>query len=100
MATAKKSLPPPRRATSAAVLKFSPAVGDTSGDIVENATGDKIIPAVDDEGEKVTVVVPKDFALTIDHHHQREYKAGVQEMLVEHAAHWFSRAQGVKVYGG
>lgn len=45
-----------------------------------------------------TVTVPRDYRLTGDDHVVHPYKAGVQEMLVEHADHWYSKANGVTKY--
>ena len=46
----------------------------------------------------VTVTVPKAFKLRIDHHQVVEYKAGVQEMPLEHADHWYAKANKVEKY--
>jgi hypothetical protein len=70
-------------------------------EVVEKTTGEKITLGERDtsaDGEKVTVIVPKAFTLTLDDGTPMPFHAGTQEMSVEHAAHWFSRAQGVKVY--
>ena len=89
--SAKKTVPT-RRVISSTKLGDSAAV-------VERTEGENInLKAVPDEGEKVTVVVPKSFVLTLDDHTPVQYHAGVQEMSVDHASHWFARAQGVKVY--
>lgn len=46
-------------------------------------------------GDAVLVTVPKDFHLVLDHHHDVKYRAGTYEMPVEHAEHWWSKANGV-----
>lgn len=46
----------------------------------------------------VTVTVPKGFKLRINNHHTVDYKAGVQEMPLEHAEHWYSKAHKVTQY--
>lgn len=72
-----------------------------AADVVEQTTGDAIRLGDRDtsgDGEKVTVVVPKAYQLTLDDHSPVRYEMGTQEMPVNHAAHWFSRAMGVKVY--
>ncbi len=76
------------------------AINDPA-EVVEQTTGDKINLGERDtsaDGEKVTVIVPKAFVLTLDDGTPLSFLQGTQEMAVEHAAHWFSRAQGVKVY--
>lgn len=46
----------------------------------------------------VTVTAPKPFTLNWTHDVRFEYKAGVQEMPLAHAEHWWSKANGVVVY--
>lgn len=48
--------------------------------------------------ETVTVTVPKDFKLRLDDHVEKKYSAGVQEMPLAHAEHWYSKANGVTIY--
>lgn len=55
-------------------------------------------PAVQDEEETVTVIIPHDFRLVLQHGVHFDYKAGVDEMPKSHLAHWWTRAQGVKAY--
>jgi hypothetical protein len=50
------------------------------------------------DGVYVTVTVPKDFKLRTSHDRIVDYVAGIYEMLVEDAEHWFSKAQGVTIY--
>lgn len=50
------------------------------------------------KGSKVTVMIPKDFSLTLVNHTQVHYKVGVDEMPLEHAQHWYSKAMGVEIY--
>lgn len=96
MATAPKA--PARR-----VIAQQPATTSLkdSAAVVERTDGDKVSlkDAVTElSGEQVTVIVPHGFKLTRDSGEPMVYQAGVQEMPIEDAAHWFSRAQGVKVY--
>jgi len=100
MATAAKKTVPATTRRQLTVPESSKTQIADSGDIVEETTGDKITLGAQPttEGEKVTVVVPHAYKLTQDNGVEVRYDAGTQEMLVEHAAHWFSRAQGVKVY--
>lgn len=46
----------------------------------------------------VTVTVPKAFNLRVDDHTVVPYKAGVQEMPLEHAQHWWAVKNGVVEY--
>jgi hypothetical protein len=46
----------------------------------------------------VTVTAPKPFVLNWTNDVRFEYKAGVQEMPLAHATHWWAKANGVKVY--
>lgn len=108
MATAKKTATtvPQRRPSGAAAAPAAPAPAasttdiEDAGEVVEKTEGDKISLGAPDlpVAEMVTVVVPKQFTLTLDHHHVITYEAGVYEMPEDHASHWFSRANGVKVY--
>lgn len=98
MATAAaKKAAPQRRAINA---NLSTTTTGDSGDIVENTAPDKISLTSDGgaDEELVTVVVPKAYTLNRDDGAVRRFEAGTQEMSVLDAAHWFSRAQGVKVY--
>lgn len=54
----------------------------------------------EESGKIVTVKIPRDFRLTLDSHHEVHYKAGIDEMPLEHALHWFAQANGVEVYRG
>jgi hypothetical protein len=51
-----------------------------------------------ESGERVTVMIPKNFSLTLEDHSQVHYKAGVDEMPVEHAEHWYTKAMGVEIH--
>jgi hypothetical protein len=46
----------------------------------------------------VTVTVPKAFKLRTTHDHVVDYAAGICEMPLEHAEHWYSVANGVTIY--
>ena len=68
---------------------------------VETATSTSptVLPKPENTIEgKVTVTSPKAFKLRVDNHVTVDYKAGVQEMPVSHAEHWYSKANGVVVY--
>lgn len=52
-----------------------------------------------ESGVKLTVLIPKNFTLTLDNHTSISYKAGTDEIPEEHARHWWAVAQGVKVVG-
>ncbi len=58
------------------------------------------VPEVTEVADEVmvTVTVPKAFNLTGNDHVRYSYKAGVQEMRVDHAEHWYAKANGVVVY--
>lgn len=51
-----------------------------------------------ESGDTVTVLIPRNFNLTLDDGIQVHYGAGVDEMPIEHASHWYSKAMGVEVY--
>jgi hypothetical protein len=51
-----------------------------------------------ESGEKVTVLIPKPITLTLDDHTQVSYGAGIDEMPIEHANHWWSVQNGVEIY--
>lgn len=51
-----------------------------------------------ESGKSVTVKIPRDFILTLDDHTQRKYSAGVDEMPVSHANHWYAKTMGVEIY--
>ena len=51
------------------------------------------------EGEvMVTVMVPKAFNLTMSPSQTIKVPAGVQEMTLAQAEHWYSKANGVSIY--
>jgi len=54
--------------------------------------------APSESGEMVTVTIPKNYTLTLDDHTQVQYKAGVDEMPIEHANHWWSVQNGIEIY--
>lgn len=51
-----------------------------------------------DEAVYVTVTVPKAFKLRTTHDHIVDYAAGICEMPIEHAEHWYAKANGVTIY--
>ena len=58
----------------------------------------EVAASVATSGKTVTVTVPRGFQLRVDDHTVRVIKPGVQEMLEEHATHWYSVANGVTIY--
>lgn len=54
--------------------------------------------APEDDGKSVTVRIPRDFILTLDDHTQTKYSAGVDEMPLSHANHWYAKTMGVEIY--
>lgn len=70
--------------------------------VVQNTTGDAIQAekeaVASDSNTTVTAIVPKAFKLNLENGGLIDYEAGVQEMPLHHASHWYSRANGVKVY--
>lgn len=48
--------------------------------------------------DTVTVTVPRAFKLRVDNFHEYTFAAGIQEMERSLADHWYSVANGVKVY--
>lgn len=62
------------------------------------AAGGEYPAEVVESGSRVTVMIPKDFSLTLVNHTQVHYKVGVDEMPLEHAEHWYSKAMGVEIY--
>lgn len=102
MATTKQVAAPRKRAALPATTNLK-----DSAAIVERTEGADIALVdvkVQEEAsataqeEWVTAIVPTRFTLTLDSHKPVEYEAGVQEMPLSHASHWFARARGVKVY--
>ncbi len=60
-------------------------------------------PAVEDKASdakthNVTVVVPKAFKLRMDLDTEIAISAGIQELPYDQATHWYSVANGVKIY--
>lgn len=98
MATAAKKTAT-QRATTATRRTISTTSLDDSGEIVEKTSGDKIALAQPQAAqEQVTVVVPTQYTLTRDDGSVTTFHAGIQEMGLDDASHWFSRNMGVKVY--
>lgn len=69
---------------------------DESADTTEQPTAEEAPVAT--PSKMITVTVPRGFQLRVDDHTVLPVKAGVQEMLEEHALHWYSVANGVTVY--
>ncbi len=53
-----------------------------------------------ESGTRVTVLIPKNFTLTLDDGIAVKYQAGIDEMPAEHANHWYSVSMGVEIYKG
>ena len=49
-------------------------------------------------GKTITVIVPKQFNLTVKPGETFTYYPGVQEMPKAHAEHWYSKHNGVQIY--
>ncbi len=61
------------------------------------AAAAEVAVAVDDP--VVTVLIARDFILTLDDHVKVSYKAGIDEMPKSHAEHWWSKNHGgVEIY--
>lgn len=57
------------------------------------------LPAAEiNNGEMVTVTVPQAFELAINHATTVSIKPGIQQMLLDHAKHWYAIANGVEIY--
>lgn len=71
-----------------------------SAEVVETTSGSDVALTMPPEpgDEKVTVIVPKDYTLTLDDGSPIKVHAGVQEMHKSYVDHWFSKAMGVTVY--
>ncbi len=84
----------------------TPSEGANGPDSAAQAPGSGIVasansPAVEVADEiTVTVTVPKAFNLRTGHGDAGlfTYQPGVQEMPLSHADHWYSKANGVKIY--
>ena len=48
--------------------------------------------------ERVTVLIPKSFTLTLSDHKPIPYEAGIAEMPLSHLDHWYSKGMGVEAY--
>lgn len=70
---------------------------DLNAEII-NASIPDVSSDVMPTGETVTVTVPNTFDLTIDPATTISVKPGIQEMLREHAEHWYAVANGVEIY--
>ena len=84
---------------------IEPAVIESAPVAMEVIEGESIAPVVEEGAQKilpaantVTVTVPKAYKLRVDDHTEILVKAGVQEMPLAHAEHWYSVANGVTVY--
>lgn len=100
MATANKSkgaaAPQLQRRTTAPVTLPE----GTAADIVEatNAPNIQLGASEQVDEDTVTVVSPRAFILTRDDHTPVQVPAGVSEMRVSDADHWYAQAQGVQKY--
>lgn len=86
-AVAASTVPPGATAQAPAAGPTAPAGALTANTPVEVAS--EVV---------VTVTAPKAFTLNWTHDQQFKYAAGVQEMPLVHATHWWAKANGVKVY--
>lgn len=83
----------PRRRVTAPQPQPASTEPDRTNPTTPDVVDEPQAPASD-----VTVSVPHAYTLTLDNGGVAHYKPGMQEMPVEHAEHWFSKAQGVTVY--
>lgn len=75
----------------------------TAGNDEEDVSpaGQGVVRTEDVPDKMVTVRIERDFTLTGDDHKPIQYKAGVDEMPLSHANHWFAKnAGGVTLYVG
>lgn len=98
--TTRKSIDKTRTATKDAEAPPTRRKIEPSALIAASAVESEVEAAVPGEsGRMVTVMIPKDYKLTLDgSHHEVQYRAGIDEMPIEHAEHWFSKAIGVEIY--
>lgn len=76
------------------------ALADEDTDVSTAAQGAERLAAADPD-KMVTVEIAKSFNLTLDDGREVHYKAGLDEMPLSHATHWFAKAAGgVKLYLG
>ena len=91
--------PAPSTENAAVDPVVAPIVPPVAEPVVEPTvvTPVEVAPAASAE-VYVTVTVPKFFQLRVEDGTVYPYKAGVQEMRLEHADHWYARANGVTIY--
>ncbi len=89
------------------VLNATAPVGDytsntpTTGVVLDNArqSSRAVIEARARGEQVVTVMIPKDFTLHADNGVPYQYKAGIDEMPISHANHWWAKqSNGVEIY--
>lgn len=91
---------PAKKSTTRRQLpKDSTTTVNDPGQVVQETEGVKIrLGLPDPQGEKITVIVPKEYRIKRDDGTETIYQPGVQEMLEVDAMHWWSQANGVKIY--
>ena len=82
----------------AAVVTPAPVVVDPNVALAVGTPETGKVEVADELVDTVTVTVPKAYKLRIDNHQLIDVAAGIQEMERSHAEHWWSKAQGVKIY--
>lgn len=111
LAASQAAATPPVTPENGATASETPAGGTTPPAPTENPVQpppvvESVVAKVEEAVEKVaaeivdtvTVTIPKAFQLRMENNTVHPYKAGVQEMLREHAEHWWARANGVVIY--
>lgn len=95
--------PPPAPASEETPSETqAPTIVDTGVSEAPSSTPEEV-PVVQPhsaEPGKVTAIIPKDFQLTLDDMTVVKYQAGTHDIPVEHAEHWYAKANGVKIYTG
>ncbi len=84
----------------------TPGANDAPAGTQASAGGVGVVTAPEVASEvTVTAIVPKAFTLRLASkngeevvHHEFKYPAGTQEMLYDHATHWWAKANGVTIY--
>lgn len=88
MATQRKTLITPDKAEPVMQTGVIPTISHLTAAQTAAATQDEV----------VTVTIPKNFKFTDDQHVVTEYLAGIDEMPLAHASHWYTKAMGVTIY--
>jgi hypothetical protein len=97
--TAVSKQPAPEASTRKTIINPPPAVSAPEPEAdVAIASPETAQEIEQEDNSRVTVMIPRAFILTLDNHHQVQYPAGIDEMPIEHANHWYAKACGVEIY--